>query len=67
MTGGNYKRWKEDVELALTMMDVDMAIRVEKPTDLTTESTVEQKAYFEKWDRANRLALMLMKRSMFEG
>ena len=41
LTGGNYKRWKEDVELALIMMDVDMAIKFEKPTDLTIESTIE--------------------------
>ena len=44
-----------------------MAIRVKKPTDLTTKSIVEQKAYYEKWDRANHLTLMVMKRSIFEG
>ena len=49
------------------MMNVNMTIRVEKPTDLTIESTVEQKAYFEKWDRVNRLASMVIKRSIFEG
>ena len=49
------------------MMDRDMTIRVEKPTDLTIESTIEQKAYYEKQDKGNHLALMVMKRTIFKG
>ena len=48
------------------MMDVDMAIRAKKLVDLTIENTAEQKSYYEKWDRVNCLALMVMKRSIFE-
>jgi hypothetical protein len=34
---------------------------------LCAESTVEQKALFERWNRANFLSLMMMKQSIFEA
>jgi hypothetical protein len=67
LTGNNYKRWKEDVEMALTMMDIDIVMREPKPPALTAGSSASLKAHFERWDRANRLSLMMMKRSISEA
>ncbi|XP_028075239.1 uncharacterized protein LOC114277540 [Camellia sinensis] len=47
-------------------MDIDLALRMPKPNDLTEQSTPEEILYFEKWDRSNRLSLMIMKRGIPE-
>ena len=66
LTSNNYKRWKEDIELALSLLDIDMAITEDEPP-LNDESTEEQKAYHKEWTKANRKALMLIKRSIDEA
>ncbi|XP_070018798.1 uncharacterized protein [Nicotiana sylvestris] len=50
LTSSNYKKWKQDVEI--------------KPAEPTTTSTADEKAKFEKWMKANKLSLMIMKRSI---
>ncbi|KAK2975463.1 hypothetical protein RJ640_003616 [Escallonia rubra] len=45
-------------------MDLDYALRVDAPAALTAESSTEQKAAYEKWDRSNRISLMIMKGSI---
>jgi len=66
LNGNNYKRWKEDIELALGLLDIDMAINEDEPV-LNDESTNEEKAYHKEWTKANRKALMLIKRSIDES
>lgn len=39
LMGNNYKRWKEDVEMALTMMDIDFVMREPQPPAFTADST----------------------------
>jgi hypothetical protein len=41
-------------------MDLDLALRIEEPTALTDESTADQKSTFDKWERSNRLSLLLL-------
>jgi hypothetical protein len=41
-------------------MDLDLTLRKDKPPTLTPESTAEQKAYFEKWEKSNRLCLLFL-------
>ncbi|XP_050147389.1 uncharacterized protein LOC126622684 [Malus sylvestris] len=43
LTGSNYNKWKEDMEITLGMMDFDLALRGDKPAAITTTSTVERK------------------------
>ncbi|KAK2978853.1 hypothetical protein RJ640_010423 [Escallonia rubra] len=40
------------------------ALRVDALAALTTESSTEQKAAYEKWERSNRISLMIMKGSI---
>ncbi|KAL8542512.1 hypothetical protein ACS0TY_003393 [Phlomoides rotata] len=42
-------------------MDLDYALRVEQPTSLTDESSPDEMKNFEKWERSNRVSLMIMK------
>ena len=66
LNGTNFKNWKENVEIVLGCMDLDLALRVERPASLTDVSTSDQKKDFEKWERSNRMCLMIMKRSIPE-
>ncbi|XP_050160410.1 uncharacterized protein LOC126633930 [Malus sylvestris] len=44
LTGSNFKKWKEDVKIVLGLIDLDLALREERPAALTAESTMEQRA-----------------------
>ena len=64
LNGTNFKVWKEAVEIVLGYMDLDLALRTERPTS-TPEASNEVK--IEKWDRSNRMCILIMKRSISEA
>ena len=64
LNGTNFKIWLENVEIVLGCLDLDLALRMERPTS-TPENPNEVK--IEKWDRSNRMSLMIMKRSIPEA
>ena len=45
-------------------MDLDLALRVEKPTNITVLSTTEEKTHYKTWERSNILSLMYMRMSI---
>ena len=61
LNGTNFKKWKEHVIIVLGCMDLDFALREDRPSDLTSASTAEQRSTMEKWERSNRMSLMIMK------
>ncbi|KAK2998588.1 hypothetical protein RJ639_022652 [Escallonia herrerae] len=64
LSGTNFRKWKEQISIILGVMDLDYALRVDAPAALTAESSTEQKAAYEKWERSNRISLMIMKGSI---
>ena len=60
LKGDNYEVWKEIILLYLGCMDIDYAIRKDKPT-ITNTSTTAKKALCEQWERSNRLSVMFIK------
>ncbi|XP_042396843.1 uncharacterized protein LOC121986989 [Zingiber officinale] len=64
LTGSNFKKWNKQIRLVLGIMDLDYALRVDKPTPLSNTSTQDEKSVYEKWERSNRLSLMIMKGSI---
>ncbi|RVX16253.1 Retrovirus-related Pol polyprotein from transposon TNT 1-94 [Vitis vinifera] len=64
LSGANFKKWKEQIGIVLGCMDLDYALRKPTPTKPTSESTNEQKALYEKWERSNRMSPMIMKGSI---
>ena len=64
LSGANFKKWKEQIGIVLGCMDLDYALREPTPTKLTSESTNEQKSLYEKWERSNRMSVMIMKGSI---
>ncbi|RVW24610.1 Retrovirus-related Pol polyprotein from transposon TNT 1-94 [Vitis vinifera] len=63
----NFKKWKEHVVIVLGCMDLDYALREDRPSNLTSASTVEQRSTMEKWERSNCMSLMIMKHSIPEA
>ncbi|XP_012483009.1 uncharacterized protein LOC105797608 [Gossypium raimondii] len=51
----------------LGCMDIDLALREEQPAPFPAESTHNVKRDFERWDRSNRMSLMIMKHSILEA
>nr|KYP65678.1 hypothetical protein KK1_011936 [Cajanus cajan] len=46
------------------MLDLDLAIQVEKPAAITDDSSNEEKAHYKAWEKSNRLSLMFMRMSI---
>lgn len=47
-------------------MDYDLALRETKPAALTNTSIAEERLKFEKWHKANRMSIMVMKMTTSE-
>ena len=45
-------------------MDLDLALRVKKPADITVLSTTEENNHYKTWERSNRLSLMYIRMSI---
>ena len=67
LNGTNFKKWKEHVIIVLRCMDLYYALKVDRLSDLTSASTAEQRSTMEKWERSNRMSLMIMKHSIPEA
>ena len=61
LNGTNVKDWKENVLIILVCMDLDLALRIEQPPPLTTDSSAKAKKEFERWDHSNCMSLMIIK------
>jgi len=62
----NFKDGKENMQIVLGCMDLDLALRIEKPPSPTDSSTFEQRKLHEKWDHSNRMSLMIIKHTIPE-
>ncbi|GAV63061.1 hypothetical protein CFOL_v3_06583 [Cephalotus follicularis] len=66
LTGSNFKKWKEDIEFAMEMADVDLSLVTDKPGDLTVTSTDDEKLVHAAWIQSNRICLLSMRRSILD-
>ncbi|KAL4554216.1 hypothetical protein LXL04_037399 [Taraxacum kok-saghyz] len=64
LTGTNFATWKDSLNLALGVMELDHALRFDPPEALNEKSTTEQKLFYDKWERSNRMSLMIIKNSI---
>ncbi|XP_070681818.1 uncharacterized protein [Malus domestica] len=67
LSGNNFKKWKRDLEIVLGLLDINLALKEEKPTALTNTSTNEQKLKFKKWENSNTLCLLIMEKTITEA
>ena len=67
LNGSNFKSWQENLLIVLGFMDLDLAIRKNAPAPFTNESTSDEKKEIERWERSNRMCMMIMKKSIPEA
>nr|XP_016474646.1 PREDICTED: uncharacterized protein LOC107796403 [Nicotiana tabacum] len=61
LSGDTYAKWKQKVLLTLGCSDLDLALRMDESPISTESSTPAAKGNYERWERSNRLSLMLIK------
>jgi hypothetical protein len=61
LTETNYEDLYESLTINLAIMNLDLALRVEAPAELTKKSYAEEKTYYKCWGHSNRTCLMIMK------
>ncbi|XP_062108951.1 uncharacterized protein LOC133819667 [Humulus lupulus] len=67
LNGTNFKTWKDKMLLFLGLMNLDLALLKEQPSPLNNESSSEIKEEYERWERSNRLSLLIMKNRIPEA
>ncbi|XP_056166845.1 uncharacterized protein LOC130138014 [Syzygium oleosum] len=67
LNGTNFKSWQENLLIVLRVMDLDLALRIDSPTPLNDQSTSDQKRDMERWERSNRMCMMIMKKAIPEA
>ena len=60
LNGTNFKTWHENLQIVLGVMDLDLALRVSSPAPLTDESSSDEKRDIERWEKSNRMCLMII-------
>ncbi|KAL0289164.1 UNVERIFIED_CONTAM: hypothetical protein Sangu_2626100 [Sesamum angustifolium] len=64
LNGSSFKSWKENLDIVLGVMDLDLALRDDSPPTLTDKSTSKQKREKERWEKSNRMCVLIMKKSI---
>ena len=64
LNGTNFKTWHENLQIVLSVMDLDLALRVSSPAPLTVESSSDEKRDIERWANSNRMCLMIIKKAI---
>ena len=57
----NHEQWVESLMMNLTMMKMDLALRIEAPPKPTAETSSDDKILYDEWEYSNRCCLMIMK------
>jgi len=65
--GLNFRDWSEQVQFHFGVLDIDLALQVEKSIAITDASSNEEKAHYKAWKRSNRLSLMFMRISIISN
>ena len=64
LNGTNYKQWVKSLMMNLTIMQLNLALKVETPPKPTVESSTNEKKFYEDWDYSNIFCLIIMENHM---
>ena len=73
LTGSNFPVWKDKINMVLGVLDLDYALRFDEPVAPTSEEEnyAEKKKIYdtnsERWERSNRMSLMIMRSTILVG
>ncbi|XP_043705429.1 probable pectate lyase 5 [Telopea speciosissima] len=61
----NYKKWKEDMDVTLCLMELGLAFKEPKPI-VTASNTTDEKQKLKKWETTHKKCITPMKKSILE-
>ena len=64
LNGTNHKQWVKSLMMNLTIMKLNLALKVEAPPKPPTESSTKEKKSYEDWEYSNSCCLMIMENHM---
>ncbi|CAL8082558.1 unnamed protein product [Prunus armeniaca] len=64
LTGSNYLKWKEELEISLGLMDYDIALKWDALKEPAADATADVKRKYERWEKANRMGTLIMLKTM---
>lgn len=64
LISSNYKKWREDLEIALGLLDYEMVLEEDAPMVLAANASAATKSKYAKWTKANKMVILIMKRSI---
>ena len=67
LNGTNFKRWHENLQIVLSVMDLDLVLKVSSPAPLTVKSSSDEKRDIERWEKSNRMCLIIIKKAILEA
>ncbi|CAL8169344.1 unnamed protein product [Prunus armeniaca] len=67
LTRSNYSKWKQDLEISLGFLDYDFVLREKPPQEPAADASAETKTKFAKWEKANKMAMLIMQRAMYSS
>ena len=67
LNGKKFKTWHENLHIVIDVMDLDLGLRVSSPATLTVESSSEEKRDIIRWEKSNRMCLMIIKKAIPEA
>ncbi|XP_057958471.1 uncharacterized protein LOC131151235 [Malania oleifera] len=59
--GTNFSNRNEQIQFHLGVLDLDLALRIDKLVAITKTSYSKPRALYRSWERSNRLSIMLMR------
>ena len=67
LNGTNFKTWHENLQIVLGVMDLDLALGGFFLAPFTVESSSDEKRDIERWEKSNRMCLMIIKKVIPEA
>ncbi|CAL2227576.1 unnamed protein product [Prunus armeniaca] len=64
LTGSNYLKWKEELEISLGLMDYDIDLKWDALKEPTADATADVKRKYERWEKANMMGTLIMLKTM---
>ncbi|XP_019150077.1 PREDICTED: uncharacterized protein LOC109146860 [Ipomoea nil] len=62
--GLNFAEWHEQIQFHLGVLDLDLALLNDKPAAINDNSSDDDVAFHQAWEKSNKLSLMLMRMTL---
>ena len=61
LNASNFKSWQENFLIVFVDMNLYLALKIDSSLSFTDESTPDDQREIERWERSNRMCIMIIK------